>query len=1000
MKKFVIVLACIVVFIIAAAFIIPVVFKDDIKARIDNTLAESLNADVVWDIDDFRLSLFRNFPNATASMNNFGVLNRAPFDGEILFAVQEFEVEVDIFSLFGDQIKINGIKLNRPEIFIKVLEDGTANYDITIESPETSETTTADTVATSFNIGIDHWEIVNGHLVYDDKSLPYRMELKNLQHSGSGDFTQDVFDLTTKTFSDSVSVSYDGVEYVSNKRLEADAVISISDEYGKYTFKENMVKVNEFTLSFDGFLALLSDGSMDMNITYNTEETSFKSLLSLVPGIYTKDFSTMETDGNLSFGGEVKGKYSEQTLPAFNIELLVSDAMFKYPDLPTGIDNIKVDLKIDNSNGVIENTRIDLKTFHMDFGQNPIDAKLLVENLSNYKMKADVRAKLNMEELSSMFPMEGTLLKGNLDLDIKADGVYDSIKEIIPAINAKMNLKNGYVKSSELPYALEDLHFESVIVNSSGLMNDLKAVINDFTMIMDGEPFKADLTFEDLNDYKWDLKAKGEIDLQKITKVFPLEGMSVEGKINADIETKGQMSDLEAERYQNLPTSGTVIVTNFKYTDVALPYGVTIANASTSFDPKSVTINNYTGTVGKSDMEISGTVSNYIAYMFGENEVLKGTMNFKSNLLDLNEFMTEEETGPDEITEESTPQEEYGIIEIPDNIDFTLKSDIKRAEIMDLVASNAKGDIIIRNGMANLSDLNFNMLEGSFNVNGTYDTRNPAEPKYDFKLGIKDLSIQKSFSAFSIIQQYAPIAEKVNGNLSTDFNIAGLLNQDMTPDMNSINAGGLLKIAQAAVSNSKILQGITNLTKLKDTPEQVSLKNVVMSMTIEEGKLKVKPFDFKIGDYKTTVSGATSLGGALSYNLTMDVPASKLGSQFNSLVSNYAGGATASPDSKIPLSIGIGGTYLDPKPTLLLDDQKDQVKEAVKEKAKEEVKDAAKDLAKKAVGDNAKDIVGGLLGGKDKQDTVQADSTSQSGDDLKKEAADKIKNLFKKKKKN
>lgn len=999
MKKFALVIICLFVFLLAAAFIIPILFKDDIKKAIDQSLAESVNADVVWEVDDFSLSLFSNFPNATAKMNNFGVLNRAPFDGEILFAVEEFEVEVDLFSLFGDQIKVSGIKLNHPEIFINVLEDGSANYDIAIASEEPTEAVVVDTAVTAFNVGIDHWEVVNGHVIYDDKSLPFKMEIKNLKHSGNGDFTQDVFDLTTKTFSDSVTISYDGQEYLSHKRFESDVVISISDEYGKYTFKENVVKVNDFTVSFDGFLALLEDESMDMDLSYHTEETSFKSLLSLVPGIYTADFDDIETKGILSFDGAVKGKYAEDILPAFNVGLQVNEAMFKYPDLPTAIDNIKIDLNIDNKDGIIDHTSINLKEFHIDLGKNPIDATFLLENLSNFKMNADLKAQLNLEELSSMFPMEGTSLKGNLTLNAKANGIYDSIAEIIPSLNATMNLAQGYVKSSEIPYALEDLHFQSEIINSSGKMDDIKAVVSDFTMIMDGEPFKADLTFEDLSNYKWELKAKGGIDLQKVTQVFPLEGMQLEGKIKADITTKGQMSELEAERYQNLPTSGVLSVTNFKYKDQELPYDVTIAQANASFDPEKISLSNYKGTVGKSDMDINGSISNYIAYMFADNETLNGTVNFRSNFLDLNEFMEEEAvTEQGAVTDNPDVEEEYGVIAIPKNINFTLKSAIKKAEIMDLTATNAKGDIIVKDGVANLSDLKFNMLDGDFLVNGAYDTRNPDEPKYDFKLGIQDLSIQRSFQAFSIIQQFAPIAVKVNGKVSTDFNINGLLNQDLTPDMATVNAGGLLKIAQAAVNNSKIIQGITSLASLKDSPEQVSLKDVVMSMTIEDGKLKVKPFDFKIGDYETTVSGSTALDGALSYNLKMDVPAGQLGSQFNSLVSNYTGGDGAN-DAKIPLNIGIGGTYNNPKPKLLLDDQKQQVKDAVKE----EVKDVAKDAVKKVVGENAKDIVGGLLGGKSDKDSVQSDSTANNKsvkDDLKKQAKDKIKNLFKKKKKN
>ena len=79
MKKFLIIIASIFVLIIAAAFIVPAVFKDDIKAVVDDALAESVNADIVWDTEDFSLSLFRNFPNVTAGLNNFGVINRAPF---------------------------------------------------------------------------------------------------------------------------------------------------------------------------------------------------------------------------------------------------------------------------------------------------------------------------------------------------------------------------------------------------------------------------------------------------------------------------------------------------------------------------------------------------------------------------------------------------------------------------------------------------------------------------------------------------------------------------------------------------------------------------------------------------------------------------------------------------------------------------------------------------------------------------------------------------------
>ncbi|MEM9859307.1 MAG: AsmA-like C-terminal region-containing protein [Bacteroidota bacterium] len=1006
MKKVLTVIGVIVILLVAAAAIVPVVFKDDIKVAVDKALAESVNADIVWDAEDFSLSLFSNFPNATAGLNNFGILNRAPFDGEILFAVRELEVEVDLFSLFGDQIKINGIILNTPEVNIKVLEDGSANYDIAIPSADTTVVETIESAeATAFNIGIDHWEIIDGHIVYDDASLPFKLELNHVQHNGSGNLNQDVFDLNTFTKADSVTVVFDGIEYVSNKTLEADAIITISDEFGKYTFKENVIKVNDFGLSFEGSLALLFDGSMDMDIKYAAPESSFKSLLSLVPGVYTQDFGNIKTDGTLSFTGGVIGKYDSLSLPAFNLILNVDDAMFQYPDLPTAISNINMNLMVDNKDGNIDHTSVNLKSFHMDFGQNPIEAQLLIKNLVNYDLEASVNGRLNLGELSSMFPIEGTSLKGIYSVNLSAKGIYDSLKNQIPTVSASMNLTDGYVKSAEFPYALEDLSFEALVKNESGDMDDLYAKVDDFTMVMDGEPFKAALTFENLANYTWDLSASGGLDLEKITKVFPLEGMELKGQVKADLNTKGNMASLEAEKYDQLPTSGDVSISNFEYIDAELPYNVTISEASASFDPRKITINSYQGTVGKSDMEVTGSVSNYIAYLFGENQVLKGSMTYKGKLLDLNEFMEEEPATASSAPAEGESQEgeeEYGVIPVPDNIDFLMKSSISRVEVMDMSITNAVGDIVVKDGVARFKNVKFNLLEGAFAMNGAYDTRDIEKPKYDFDLDVQDLSIQKSFATFSLVQSYVPIAKLINGSLSTDFKVSGLLNEEMMPDLASVNAAGLLKIAQATLGNSKIMNSINSLTNLSSSADgETTLKDVLMSATIEDGKFRVKPFDLKLKGFETTISGFTSLDGGINYNLKMDVPANKLGSQFTGLASSLTGG-NVSDDTMIPIKIGLGGTYDNPKPQLLMDDQKQQANAAVKEKAKEEAKDVASDLLDKVKDDKAKDLIGNIIGGNNKQDTVKTDSTATADPKkaLEDAAKDKIRNLFKKKKKN
>ena len=73
------IIAGLFVVIFAAAFIFPIVFKDDIKAAIDKEMAKSVNADVVFDADNFSLSFFRHFPNVTAEMNDLGCAQSRAF---------------------------------------------------------------------------------------------------------------------------------------------------------------------------------------------------------------------------------------------------------------------------------------------------------------------------------------------------------------------------------------------------------------------------------------------------------------------------------------------------------------------------------------------------------------------------------------------------------------------------------------------------------------------------------------------------------------------------------------------------------------------------------------------------------------------------------------------------------------------------------------------------------------------------------------------------------
>ena len=113
MKKFLIIIGGLIGVIILAMILVPIIFKDDIKKAVDDAITENVKANVFYDPNGINLTLFKNFPNFTFGMENFGVSGLDQFKSDTLVSVGSFEIVIDLMSaISGDQITINSITLD------------------------------------------------------------------------------------------------------------------------------------------------------------------------------------------------------------------------------------------------------------------------------------------------------------------------------------------------------------------------------------------------------------------------------------------------------------------------------------------------------------------------------------------------------------------------------------------------------------------------------------------------------------------------------------------------------------------------------------------------------------------------------------------------------------------------------------------------------------------------------------------------------------------------
>ena len=984
MRKFLIVLLILLGILVVAAWAIPTFFKDDIFKLVQEQLDEKLEAKVSLNPDEFSLNMFSNFPNLTAQIGDLQIIGKDNFEGDTLANIETIAAEVNLKSiLFGDAIQVAGVSLVKPNLHIKVLADGQANYMI-YKGDSTATEEEESKEESSFALSIDHWEIQEGNIIYDDKTLPLTLTINGLNHTGSGDITAEDYDLATNTTINALSVIYDGIGYMNKTKLDASITLAINAPSSTYAFKESTIQLNEFGIDVNGAVKMPSD-DIDLDISFKSHEGDFKSLISLIPAVFLEGFEQLEAKGELAFDGNVKGIYNDTSMPGFLLNLGVKDGYFKYPDLPSAIQNIQINGKVDNSSGNLDNLLVELSQFSMQLGNNPISGNLKMKGLEEYDIHAQLEGKVDLAEITQIYPIDSVEMKGIYKIHLVADGIYSDKKQLIPTIDAAMTLTDGYINALAAPYPMENIHIEASAKNETGNMKDFRLGIEDASMVMDGKPLTAKGHVYDLEAVNYDFDLTGGVDLAAITNIYPIDGTTLKGQIDAVIHTKGSMAAIDAEKYDQLPTSGSITVTNLDYKSTDLPQGLTIKDAKATFTPKDIVLSQYTGTLGQSDMKLTGKISNYLAYVL-KDDPLKGNLTLNSQTFNVNEWMVDESGEP--IEEVSTGSggsggsesaEEYGVVELPKNIDFSFDATIKRVLYENFVLNDLTGNIRLYQGVASLNNVSFGMYGGRIATNGTYDPTDSKNPTFDFGLGIQKLPIVEAYQNYASVQQLAPIAKFFAGDFGSDLKVSGKLGQDLMPIYSSLNGSGDVKVTEAAMQKLPIMQKIASFTGMQRLGENRSLKDINLKTEIKDGKVNVAPFDINIAGYEANISGTAGLDGSMDYAMKIDLPLKELKFDWAAQYQQFTGAET------IPLNLNIGGTI--DKPTVGLDDSQKQAIQAQLKQALKDKKDAAVDSLKNTGKGLIKDALGGLI----KPDSTKTDSS--------KSAKPSVKDLFPLKKK-
>lgn len=552
----------------------------------------------------------------------------------------------------------------------------------------------------------------------------------------------------------------------------------------------------------------------------------------------------------------------------------------------------------------------DLANNKFTFDENKLRLNAIELNLDGWiallenDMDMDIRLnspKIEFKDILSLIPgiyqnnFESLTAKGALDFKAAAKGKMTD--NLLPQFSFLLNVKDGMINYADMPKAIDNINIHISAENPGGSADLTTLNIDNLSFKMAGNPFKLTLNASTpISDLNFKATANGTLNLNMIKDVYPLgDSVKLSGILTTALSFAGKMSDIEKEKYQNIQGEGNISISDMSFTTPGIP-AITLKKASATISPKAMSLNEMDVNIGKNDLQAKGSLSNYLPY-FLKNETLKGNLSLTSSYLNLNDFMSDSEEVSTE-TEGKTDTTTMSVIEVPENLDLSLKANLKKVIFQKIEIDNISGNLSVSKGVVRMNPLNFNAFDGSVSTTGSYSTaENKNRPMVNFGLNIQKASFEETFKQLDMIQKIVPIFAKTGGNYSVNLDLKTPLDNTMNPELMSLTAKGVLQSNDIHIQNLEIFDKIATLLK-NDKLKNIEAKDIKIPFTIENGLLKTDPFDIKMGNISMNLNGTTGLDQSIDYTAKITLPESATGGYISNVTATI-GGTFSKPEIKL-----------------------------------------------------------------------------------------------------
>lgn len=438
--------------IFAATFIFEQQIKDFFIKQVNGYLKTELTVD-----GDISFSVIRNFPYASLILYDVKVQESLPKSKANLLEANQLAFLLSWNDVFAGRYTLKKLVVNGGLLNVRILKNGQVNYDILVENPPEKEPS-ADT---DFTFSLEEMILKSVLVQYLDESLVQKATFIIKNNRFSGNFGNKQYVLTTRGDLLVNELLVGETDYLSQKNIQLDVGLQIDVPKNKYTFTNSNIFVEQNRFNLNGMIRS-QETATDFDMVVNGVDLNLAELLQLLPPDYTTSLKEVSSRGELAFQATVKGKYTERTQPAINVNFNLENGRIDYDLMDYPLK--KVNIKGFFTNGTQKNlatSELDISQFNFRLAGSDMESYLRIRNLDDPYISAqlsglvELKAFQPLAEQSRVNRLSGAVILNNLLIEGKQNALTNTNASFYPTLT-------GVVAAKDIAFKYNDNWVENM----------------------------------------------------------------------------------------------------------------------------------------------------------------------------------------------------------------------------------------------------------------------------------------------------------------------------------------------------------------------------------------------------------------------------------------------------------------------------------------------------------------------------------------------------------